>query len=335
MQLGTGRCAALRFSSSEIPEGDRLSFCREVFGQQIVRLDVEPSGDHAFHFDAELRLLPGLRFVHYAASPGRLNRSKAIVSDGDDDLAFFVNLEGQCAVEQRGRIVILEPGDAVAIAHVEPGLFTHADCRWLALVIPRSAIAGFLPNVEDAAARLIPQESDALRLLRGYLGLLRQGNTMADPEIGRLAASHIYDLIALALGATQDGGAIARGRGMAAARLHAIKRDILRNLEIQDLSVATIATAKRVTPRYVQYLFENEGTTFTQYLLGMRLDRAHRLLANPRHAGRRIAAIAYAAGFGDLSYFNRAFRRCYGQSPSELRAEALDGQPPRRETAAE
>jgi AraC-like DNA-binding protein len=25
-----------------------------------------------------------------------------------------------------------------------------------------------------------------------------------------------------------------------------------------------------------------------------------------------IGAIAYAAGFGDLSHFNRAFRRCYG-----------------------
>jgi AraC-like DNA-binding protein len=28
------------------------------------------------------------------------------------------------------------------------------------------------------------------------------------------------------------------------------------------------------------------------------------------------------AGFGDLSYFNRAFRRRYGASPSDVRAPA-------------
>jgi AraC-like DNA-binding protein len=29
-----------------------------------------------------------------------------------------------------------------------------------------------------------------------------------------------------------------------------------------------------------------------------------------------IGAVAYAAGFGDPSHFNRAFRRRYGESPS-------------------
>jgi AraC-like DNA-binding protein len=42
---------------------------------------------------------------------------------------------------------------------------------------------------------------------------------------------------------------------------------------------------------------------------------------DPRHAGSTISAIALAAGFGDLSHFNRNFRRRYGASPSELRAD--------------
>jgi len=40
----------------------------------------------------------------------------------------------------------------------------------------------------------------------------------------------------------------------------------------------------------------------------------------PRPAGaRRISDIAYDAGFGDLSYFNRVFRRRYDATPSEIR----------------
>jgi AraC-like DNA-binding protein len=32
--------------------------------------------------------------------------------------------------------------------------------------------------------------------------------------------------------------------------------------------------------------------------------------------------IAYDCGFGDVSYFNRVFRRRYGAAPSDVRAQA-------------
>jgi AraC-like DNA-binding protein len=67
-------------------------------------------------------------------------------------------------------------------------------------------------------------------------------------------------------------------------------------------------------------LFEAEGTTFSQYVLGQRLALAHRLLTDPRDARSTITAIAFDAGFGDLSSFNRAFRRAYGATPSDVRA---------------
>ena len=35
-----------------------------------------------------------------------------------------------------------------------------------------------------------------------------------------------------------------------------------------------------------------------------------------------ISTIAFESGFGDLSYFNHVFRRCYGATPSDIRAGA-------------
>jgi AraC-like DNA-binding protein len=55
-------------------------------------------------------------------------------------------------------------------------------------------------------------------------------------------------------------------------------------------------------------------------VLSQRLARAYRRLSDPRRANEKISTIAYDAGFADLSYFNRAFRRCYGVSPSDIRA---------------
>jgi AraC-like DNA-binding protein len=47
------------------------------------------------------------------------------------------------------------------------------------------------------------------------------------------------------------------------------------------------------------------------------------MLDNPWLGERTISAIAYEAGFADLSHFNRAFRRRYGETPSDVRARAL------------
>jgi len=43
------------------------------------------------------------------------------------------------------------------------------------------------------------------------------------------------------------------------------------------------------------------------------------VLADPRYADRTICDIALAAGFGDLSTFNREFRRRFGMTPSDVR----------------
>jgi AraC-like DNA-binding protein len=80
-----------------------------------------------------------------------------------------------------------------------------------------------------------------------------------------------------------------------------------------------------VTPRYVHKLFESEGSTFSEYLLARRLEFARRLLTTSRLACRSITSIALDAGFSDLSYFNRAFRRRYGATPTETRAAELVG----------
>jgi AraC-like DNA-binding protein len=70
----------------------------------------------------------------------------------------------------------------------------------------------------------------------------------------------------------------------------------------------------------VQILFESEGKTFSQFLIDQRLARAHRMLSDPRLSERTISAIAYEAGFGDVSNFNRVFRRRYGETPSDMRS---------------
>ena len=69
-------------------------------------------------------------------------------------------------------------------------------------------------------------------------------------------------------------------------------------------------------------------STLRIFRLDRRLSRAHRFLSEPRLADRKISSVAFDVGFGDLSYFNRVFRRRYGATPSEIRRAAKRGDLP-------
>lgn len=169
-------------------------------------------------------------------------------------------------------------------------------------------------------------DTPALQLLTRYLWIVREGRLLEDPALHSLAVAHIRDLLGLVLG---GGTAAAKqaSRRAKAARMRDIKSYIAENLDGSP-SLADAAARQGVTPRYVRRLFEQEGTSFTRYVLGERLARAHHMLRDPHFADRPITSIAYDVGFGDLSYFNRCFRRHFGKCPSAVRAEAFTAREP-------
>jgi hypothetical protein len=112
-----------------------------------------------------------------------------------------------------------------------------------------------LHDFDAVLARPIPKQVEALQLLSNYIdGLIKTPTLSADAT--RLVVLHLYDLAALACGAVRDAAEIAKGRGLRAARLHAIKADIAEKLADPNLSVKAIAMRHRVSSRYIQMLFE-------------------------------------------------------------------------------
>jgi AraC-like DNA-binding protein len=251
--------------------------------------------------------------------------------DASDDLFLGVNLAGASVAVQDGREITLHAGDAILLSDAG-GPFTLTRprmVRFLGVRMPRRAVAPLIAEADSAAMRLIPRGREAVTLMIRYLDAALDARLLASTDVCRAVVTHLYDLVALSVGATRDGAAMAWGRGARAARLQAIKADIAANLEDETLGVAGVAARQGVTPRYVHKLFEDEGVTYTQFVLQHRLDRAFRLLHDPCCAARRISEIAYDVGFGDLSYFNRAFRRRYEATPSEIRSTGPGSRTPR------
>jgi AraC-like DNA-binding protein len=237
-------------------------------------------------------------------------RQRAERADADD-LFFGINLAGAALARQRGQEAPVRPGDAMALRLVE-GPFSvvrPTPSRMIGIRVSRPALPG---------RRLVVGNSPALRLLTGYLTALGAGPAPADPVLADAVVGHLIELIGLSLGRAPHDPTPAAGGAVRVARLAALKADIARHLGDPELSVAAVAARHGISPRYVHKLFEGDGRTYSQVVLEARLERARRDL---RSSTRTVSAIAGAAGFGDLSYFNRTFRRRYGMTPTEARRE--------------
>lgn len=310
----------IRIDASSAP--DDLVWFRDVYSREMARLEFEAYGDAPFVFDSTIRHLPGLALAEVAFSPMVTHRRRN--ADDEDHINLVVMRSGGALLRIGDSETSLESGMATFSRSGRPDSAASFAMRTNAAIfglrLSRSLLAPLVDGYDDVRRTIMPAGSQPLRLLLAYLESLEQMDAIAEPRTRRLVAAHIADLAALVIGASGDGAAIAAQRGARAARLAAVKRDVADNIARPDLSEVAVAARHGISPRYLRRLFETEGVTFTEYVLAERLERAFRALSDPRQMSRTIGEIGLAAGFGDLSYFNRTFRRRYGDTPTGVRA---------------
>ena len=85
----------------------------------------------------------------------------------------------------------------------------------------------------------------------------------------------------------------------------------------EPLTMRTMAQQVSLSPFYFCHLFrKSTGLRFTEYVCRVRVEHAKRLLLR---RSMHIVEAAMACGFGDVSYFNRTFKKCVGETPTQYR----------------
>ncbi|MBO0654359.1 helix-turn-helix domain-containing protein [Streptomyces triculaminicus] len=107
------------------------------------------------------------------------------------------------------------------------------------------------------------------------------------------------------------------GRNVMFLRISAF---IVEHLRDPALGPEAIASAHRISLRYLHRIFQENGTTPRAFIRQQRLDRCRGDLANPALAHLTIHTIAARWGYPQPDGFSRAFRTATGMSPSEYRA---------------
>jgi AraC-like DNA-binding protein len=192
----------------------------------------------------------------------------------------------------------------------------------LTLIPLAAALKNLMAHREDLAGHAV-HPRPALQLLDGYLGSLTSLEEPPSSELAPIIRVHLLDLVAAALGPTAEAADIVAKRGVKAARVRAILGEIARRFSDPDFDLDRIARTLGLSRRYVQQLLEETGKSFIEHLVERRLERSFAMLTDRRCLDLAVIDIAFAAGFGDVSHFNRVFRRRFGETPSGVRAAAI------------
>lgn len=316
-----GSADVLTFSTDDFPDRDKVSRWREEFARGVVKMDVEPLGDEPFRSASHIQLFSDLKIWLCQVTAAEVTRTRALAADGEDSIVLAIIRRGRTRVAQRGQEIHLEEGSAVLWSSQIAGVFHNpGDMDILTLAFPRKSLSRTVRDLDGVLLKRLPASTEGLRLLRQYAEMLQGQSTLREPRLRALAASHVQDLTALVLGTTRDADHAARAGGLRAARLQAVKADVMANISAPGLNVESVAARQKISSRYIRALFETEQTSFTAFVREQRLVTAYRILTNPAGHDRAVSTIAFDCGFGDLSYFNHSFRRRFGATPTEVRS---------------
>jgi AraC-like DNA-binding protein len=314
----------LRFSTEMLPERERMSAFREEFARQVLQMDVIALSDRP-RIKITLLKVNQVGIGGLESTPSEFIRGAHYIKDGVDDFQLCLAGQGQIQAHHAGGDLAFDTGSACFFHYAQPyraGSLIGGYSRNVA--VPAAMLKPLVPQPEDRVFHII-RPGPILRLLDSYLSSLLTLDVPPPPEIAQSIGLHLLDLVAAVIGPAAEAREIIARRGLRAARLRAVLAEIARLCGDPGLNVDSIADRLGISRRGVQRLLEETGKSFTEHVTDRRLDRAYAMLTDPDHSHRHIIDIAFAAGFGDVSHFNRLFRRRFGETPSSARTSTGPG----------
>lgn len=316
----------MRLRTDDVPRREQMAFVHDFVARHVGGLEFRPADRDNIRIDMEAMMLPGgLTVGRGLYAPMHGARTRGLLQDGREHYLLTIHNEDHEVAVDGGRMVKVSAGDVLLLNEAVCFEFWQGKPMSVdVLSLDQRRLASLAPRVALEASYVIPAASASLSLLSGYVEMLRR-HPPGSVRASEIASRHVYDLAALVLDGFVRGGAERNAGSIAAARLKLVRKDILERLADPGLGIEAVARRQGITPRYVQRLFEAQETTFSDFVRDQRLELAFRMLRERDPASCTITTIAYDAGFFDVTSFNRAFRRRFEATPSEVRASALRG----------
>jgi AraC family transcriptional regulator, positive regulator of tynA and feaB len=256
-----------------------------------------------------------IKVSHVTAAPHSVLRLQSHIVRNAVDLCFVnLQLDGIGRYTQRDHEQICGPGDLAFVDTTEPFEIANIrDFQLFCFAVPRHLLPNFFPERLRLKMSTTDTGRALSRTLAGYAELCL--SSLHSPELLALSGAHIVDLISHAPSMLAEGPPESINMPVL---LSMMLDHIDRYIDDPSLSARSLALKFRCSERYVHKLFSTTGHSVGEHINDKRVQLCTRNLLDGQRR-RTIAEIAFAAGFRDISYFNRLFKRSHGMAPQEFR----------------
>ena len=229
-------------------------------------------------------------------------------------------LSGYCRSNARGVEQVFQPGEILLINPDDPVDLTYsADCEKFIVKLP----VRLLENACLEQRWTLPQQGirfatarHALSEMSGFLQLLglicHEAENAAEPEVQglyeRIVANKLLAL--LVSNVLRVVPPVAQGGGFEAVR------QFIEEHLTDDISVEQLMATAKVSERSLYTLFERQvGLSPRDYVRQRKLERVHARLQLA--TARSVTEVALDHGFAHLGRFSEAYRKRFGELPSQ------------------
>jgi AraC-like DNA-binding protein len=314
---------SVQFATDSVPAYRRLALWQDIVCDVYVQLDCKSDLGTAFNGRVTRAPLGQASCTEVSSNQQRVYRTRSRIARSNEDF-FLIALgkHGVGGVSQDGREAVVRPGEFVIYDTTRPYELQFDDpFTQVILQVPREMMQRRVAGMEALTAISFGSDRPLQKLAYEFVYQLCQSADRIEPEHAVRLSEQAADLVAMALSERLGTQALPSSRRL--ALLQRLKAHVRLHLADPDLSLSDTAAALGVSPRYVNDLLSEEGTSFQRYVLTERLAQCQRDLASPVLAHRHVSEIAFAWGFNDLSHFGRVFRERYGLSPRDFRMSKL------------
>ncbi|GAB2678525.1 acetamidase/formamidase family protein [Aliiglaciecola aliphaticivorans] len=259
----------------------------------------------------------GIEFTRISSATQNIIAKKENTNDG---VWVAFPLEGRMTIREGNRSFEVLPGDIVFGAMgSKTSLTLHSDFRQLFVTVPNIAFNARLIAPLPSHMLHLPGHSGPAQTLAAMLvSVANNLEKMTEDQLRPLEMA-IPEFLIAALFPEADTRSLGGSAGVKAALLHRICQSIEVRLSNPDLNLNEVASEHKVSPRYLQKLFESVDQSFSRYIRNRRLERCKDDFDSPVHAQLSISEICFRWGFNDSAYFSRSFRDYVKMSPREYR----------------
>lgn len=308
------------FSTEALPVARRAAAWNDLYSSQLNRVDFTPEDRHGFRAELRLSRFGPISLARMTADRSNIERTRRHIVPGSQRIySFLLQAQGTSVLDHCGHQAQLEAGDFALCDSAAPHRFTvDGRAKIIMLRVPAELLREHLPTPEQFCGLRL---GGNMALTPTMAAMLETLNTSVEAGFGSSYdarfARHMLEMLAMNYAVGFD--ARSPASSVVLGRQANVVRFIEDNLRDPALSPAAVATALRISPRYLRSIFATSGEKVSSYISRRRLEECGKQIRNPSWSGHTLTEIAFAWGFNSAAHFTRSFHEQFGVSPREYR----------------